>query len=85
MKGIVFFIFSVSSIRSFVNNQLTMHIFTKIAAYKDADGLKLVGKRILVDVERGRTVKGWRPRRLGNNLSFYIVFVPDLFFFWNIC
>ncbi|CAG8463271.1 11680_t:CDS:2 [Ambispora gerdemannii] len=35
------------------------------AAYKDADGVKLLGRRILVDVERGRTVKGWRPRRLG--------------------
>jgi len=38
------------------------------AAYKDADGVKLLGRRILVDVERGRTVKGWRPRRLGKYL-----------------
>ncbi|RIA82022.1 hypothetical protein C1645_700427 [Glomus cerebriforme] len=38
------------------------------AAYKDADGVKLLGRRILVDVERGRTVKGWRPRRLGEYL-----------------
>ena len=34
-------------------------------AYKALDGLKIEGRRILVDVERGRTVKGWRPRRLG--------------------
>ncbi|GET56956.1 U1 small nuclear ribonucleoprotein 70 kDa isoform X1 [Rhizophagus irregularis DAOM 181602=DAOM 197198] len=39
------------------------------AAYKDADGVKLLGRRILVDVERGRTVKGWRPRRLGGGLG----------------
>lgn len=35
------------------------------AAYKHADGKKIDGKRVLVDVERGRTVKGWLPRRLG--------------------
>ena len=35
------------------------------AAYKDADGIKILGRRIVVDVERGRTVKGWRPKRLG--------------------
>ncbi|CAO3686053.1 unnamed protein product [Umbelopsis vinacea] len=39
------------------------------AAYKDADGLKLDGRRVLVDVERGRTVKGWKPRRLGGGLG----------------
>ncbi|KAI8390874.1 uncharacterized protein BYT42DRAFT_554645 [Radiomyces spectabilis] len=39
------------------------------AAYKDADGLKIFGRRVLVDVERGRTVKGWRPRRLGGGLG----------------
>jgi U1 small nuclear ribonucleoprotein len=37
------------------------------AAYKDADGLKIMGRRIVVDVERGRTVKGWKPKRLGKN------------------
>ena len=35
------------------------------AAYKHADGKKIDGRRIVVDVERGRTVKTWRPRRLG--------------------
>lgn len=38
-------------------------------AYKSADGKKIDGRRVLVDVERGRTVKGWRPRRLGGGLG----------------
>ncbi|XP_021563287.1 U1 small nuclear ribonucleoprotein 70 kDa isoform X1 [Carlito syrichta] len=37
------------------------------SAYKHADGKKIDGRRVLVDVERGRTVKGWRPRRLGEH------------------
>eukprot|EP01090_Pellita_catalonica_P016878 TRINITY_DN4977_c0_g1_i2.p2 TRINITY_DN4977_c0_g1~~TRINITY_DN4977_c0_g1_i2.p2 ORF type:complete len:244 (-),score=47.74 TRINITY_DN4977_c0_g1_i2:1176-1811(-) len=40
-----------------------------IAAYKKGDGLKMNGMRVLVDVERGRTVKGWKPRRLGGGLG----------------
>lgn len=39
------------------------------SAYKHADGRKIDGRRVLVDVERGRTVKGWRPRRLGGGLG----------------
>ena len=39
------------------------------AAYKDADGRRLGGKRVVVDVERGRTVKGWTPRRMGGGLG----------------
>ena len=39
-----------------------------LAAYKHADGKKIDGRRVLVDVERGRTIKGWRPRRLGKIL-----------------
>lgn len=27
------------------------------------------GRKVIVDVERGRTVKGWRPRRLGGGLG----------------
>lgn len=38
-------------------------------AYKLADGKKVDGRRVLVDVERGRTVKGWRPRRFGGGLG----------------
>lgn len=34
-------------------------------AYKQGDGKKIDGRRIMVDVERGRTVEGWMPRRLG--------------------
>ncbi len=34
-------------------------------AYKRAEGVKILGKRIRVDVERGRTVENWLPRRLG--------------------
>ncbi|TFY80442.1 hypothetical protein EWM64_g3570, partial [Hericium alpestre] len=39
------------------------------AAYKESDGLHIMSKRILVDVERGRTVRGWKPRRLGGGLG----------------
>ncbi|KAL8799213.1 MAG: hypothetical protein Q9200_007596, partial [Gallowayella weberi] len=38
-------------------------------AYKATDGISIKGRKILVDVERGRTVKGWRPRRLGGGLG----------------
>ncbi|KAL8683873.1 MAG: hypothetical protein Q9186_000216 [Xanthomendoza sp. 1 TL-2023] len=38
-------------------------------AYKATDGINIKGRKILVDVERGRTVKGWRPRRLGGGLG----------------
>lgn len=31
--------------------------------------MQVLGKRILVDVERGRTVRGWKPRRLGGGLG----------------
>ena len=34
-------------------------------AYKHADGIKVDGRSLLVDVERARTVPGWYPRRLG--------------------
>ncbi|RUS15267.1 hypothetical protein BC937DRAFT_92677 [Endogone sp. FLAS-F59071] len=47
------------------------------AAYKDADGIKIAGRRIVVDVERGRTVKGWRPRRLGGGLGGTRIGGPD--------
>ncbi|KAJ8770701.1 hypothetical protein K2173_021348 [Erythroxylum novogranatense] len=46
-----------------------MHTRDMKAAYKQADGRKLDGKRVLVDVERGRTVPNWRPRRLGGGLG----------------
>ncbi|KAA6408697.1 MAG: U1 small nuclear ribonucleo [Lasallia pustulata] len=39
------------------------------AAYKETDGIRIKDRRVLVDVERGRTVKGWRPRRFGGGLG----------------
>jgi U1 small nuclear ribonucleoprotein 70kDa len=38
-------------------------------AYKEGGGTGVEGRRLLVDVERGRTVKGWKPRRLGGGLG----------------
>ncbi|KZW02864.1 RNA-binding domain-containing protein [Exidia glandulosa HHB12029] len=38
-------------------------------AYKEADKMVILGKAILVDVERGRTVRDWKPRRLGGGLG----------------
>ncbi|XP_022879834.1 U1 small nuclear ribonucleoprotein 70 kDa [Olea europaea var. sylvestris] len=46
-----------------------MHTRDMKAAYKQADGKKIDNKRVLVDVERGRTVPNWRPRRLGGGLG----------------
>ena len=45
-----------------------------LAAYKHADGKKIDGKRVVVDVERGRTVKSWNPRRLGKKKT--VAFLP---------
>jgi len=39
------------------------------AAYKQGDGKKIDGRRVLVDVERGRTVRNWQPRRLGGGMG----------------
>ncbi|ORM41722.1 U1 small nuclear ribonucleoprotein 70 kDa [Babesia sp. Xinjiang] len=36
-----------------------------VNAYKRADGKKISGRRVMVDVERARTVEGWFPKRLG--------------------
>ena len=38
-------------------------------AYKQAEGRRIMGRRILVDVERGRTAADWFPRRLGGGLG----------------
>ncbi|KAL3901071.1 MAG: hypothetical protein SGCHY_000890 [Lobulomycetales sp.] len=38
-------------------------------AYRKASGSKIDGRRILVDCERGRTVKDWKPRKLGGGLG----------------
>lgn len=39
------------------------------AAFQAADGMKIDGRRIVVDVERGRTVRDWLPRRFGGGLG----------------
>ncbi|EGZ26050.1 hypothetical protein PHYSODRAFT_285141 [Phytophthora sojae] len=39
------------------------------AAYKYADGKKIDGRRVVVDVERGRTVRDWLPRKFGGGIS----------------
>lgn len=54
---------------NFISLQNTKLPNPKSAAYKNADGKKIDGKRVLVDVERARTVKGWLPRRLGGGLG----------------
>lgn len=48
-------------------------------AYKDANGRKLDGRRMLVDVERGRTVKAFLPNRLDgpNNSCARAMHRPD--------
>lgn len=38
-------------------------------AYKLVDGRKIEGRRIVADVERGRTVDNWKPRKLGGGLG----------------
>lgn len=40
-----------------------------IAAYREMDGVRIKDRRTIVDVERGRTVNGWKPRRLGGGLG----------------
>ena len=38
-------------------------------AYRAADGMKIEGRDIVADVERGHTVPTWLPRRLGGGLG----------------
>lgn len=38
-------------------------------AYRAADGMRLEGREIVVDVERGHTVPNWLPRRFGGGLG----------------
>ena len=47
-------------------------------AYKHADGKKIYQKRVLVDVERGRTSEEWLPRRLGGGMGGTRRGAPDL-------
>jgi U1 small nuclear ribonucleoprotein len=38
-------------------------------AYRAADGMRVEGREIVADVERGHTVPSWLPRRLGGGLG----------------
>jgi len=38
-------------------------------ACKEGDGKKIDGRRVMVDTERGRTMRGWRPRKFGGGLG----------------
>ncbi|KAL7549300.1 hypothetical protein ACHAWF_012567 [Thalassiosira exigua] len=38
-------------------------------AYRAADGMRIEGRAMVVDVERGHTVPNWLPRRLGGGLG----------------
>lgn len=38
-------------------------------AFRDGNGMKIDGRRVVVDIERGRTQKGWKPRRFGGGLG----------------
>ena len=38
-------------------------------AYRKANGMRVSGRRIVVDRDRGRTDKNWLPRRLGGGIG----------------
>jgi U1 small nuclear ribonucleoprotein len=42
---------------------------TRQTAYRRAEGKRIDDSRVVVDVERGRTVRGFKPRRLGGGLG----------------
>ena len=52
-----------------------LSLLPRTAAYKHADGKKIDGKRVVVDVERGRTVKSWKPRRLGEGKHYLLLII----------
>lgn len=39
------------------------------SAYKQADGTRIDGHKVIVDMERGRTVSSFKPRRLGGGIG----------------
>jgi U1 small nuclear ribonucleoprotein len=47
-------------------------------AFKEADGMRILDRRVVVDVERGRTVRGWIPKRLGGGLGKTRVGGPEV-------
>ena len=59
----------------FLNRKTTCMIYFDDLHYllytipRKSDGKRFNDRRIVVDVERGRTAKGWRPMRLGGGLG----------------
>ncbi len=51
-------------------NDLFLTLLICAVAYKEADGKKIDNRRVVVDYERGRISKSWRPRRLGGGRGF---------------
>ncbi|KAL7626044.1 hypothetical protein AAE478_002814 [Parahypoxylon ruwenzoriense] len=49
------------------SKRVAAHVW--LAALDGCDGIRIKDRRIKVDVERGRTVKGWKPRRFGGGLG----------------
>ena len=67
---------SVSVVRDKENDKPRGYAFVEFeregdmkAAYRGMDGRRVEDRRIVVDVERGRTLDDWRPRRLGGGLG----------------
>ena len=60
-------------------------------AYRAADGMRIEGKEIVVDVERGHTVPNWLPRRFGGGLggTRYVLYCTALYlytlYYWCLC
>jgi len=48
------------------------------SAFKYGDGRKIDGRRVVVDIERGRTVKNWKPRRFGGGLGGTRIGAPEM-------
>ena len=64
---------------SYCTNARATDSNTPLVAYKEGEHMQILGKRILVDVERGRTVRGWKPRRLGGGLGGRPKKEPEVF------
>jgi len=65
---------------SFVHSFSRYRLMSSVlVAYKEGEHMQILGKRILVDVERGRTVRGWKPRRLGGGLGGRPKKEPEIF------
>ncbi|CAO3692554.1 unnamed protein product [Umbelopsis ramanniana] len=60
------FVTGISKGYAFVTFERTM---AAEDAYRRANGMYVDGRRVLVDYERGRVMKGWVPRRLGGGFS----------------